>query len=80
MEARITKEPLTVGWREWVALPQFGLPTVRTKIDSGARTSSLRVEALEEFERDGGPWLRFGRSGSAGLEELKVGSENVVDR
>ena len=52
-------EAIVLGWREWLALPQFGIAAIKAKIDSGARTSSLRVESLEEYERDGARWLRF---------------------
>ena len=48
-----------MGWREWVALPGIGLPWVKAKIDTGARTSTLHAEDVEEFDRDGEPWVRF---------------------
>ena len=48
-----------IGWREWLALPEFALPAVKAKIDTGARSSSLHVVALEVFEQDGKTWLRF---------------------
>jgi len=52
-------ESALIGWREWVAFPEWGVAAVKAKIDTGARTSALHAYDLEEFERDGKPWARF---------------------
>ncbi len=53
------KELPVVGWRELVHLPELGLHGMAAKIDTGARTSSIHGEVLEEFERDGEKYVRF---------------------
>jgi len=51
---------ITIGWREWVTLPDLGLQYIKAKIDSGRETSILHTFLIEKFEAGGTEMVRFG--------------------
>ena len=70
---------IVLGWREWVALPDLGLARVRAKVDTGARSSALHVDAQWRFHDAGVPWVGFRLRRSRVSDELVECRAPVLD-
>lgn len=69
-----------LGWEEWASLPQLGLPALKVKVDTGAKTSALHAFAMEPFG-EGQRRVRFGVHPVPGRDDVEVYcTAPIVDR
>lgn len=54
-----SKQLLIIGWREWVSLPELGVPNIKVKVDTGARSSAIHAVDITQFESNGVKRVRF---------------------
>ena len=72
---------LNFGWEEWVSLPGLGMPALKAKIDTGARTSALHAHNIEVFGPASKPKVRFNVHPIPGKDTVDITcSAPIVDR
>jgi ribosomal protein S6--L-glutamate ligase len=77
----LVRSRLIVGWQEWISLPELGLPALRAKFDTGAKTSALHTCFVEPFGSASNPKVRFGVQPSRRAADLEVAAvADVVDQ
>ena len=55
----MTRNKILVGALEKCSLPDLNIENLETRIDTGAKTSSLHVDNIREFEHNGETWIEF---------------------
>lgn len=48
-----------VGSEEWCSFPELGIPVIKARVDSGAKTSALHAINIAPFTKDDSNWVKF---------------------
>ncbi|MEY2972469.1 MAG: ribosomal protein S6--L-glutamate ligase [Pseudomonadota bacterium] len=65
-------EKFTIGWEEWAALPKLGLPAIKVKTDTGAKTSALHAENIQLKGTRLNPKVSFEVSPDPDLPNIRI--------
>ncbi|WP_444994019.1 ATP-dependent zinc protease family protein [Aliikangiella sp. IMCC44359] len=59
MVKKQSQDKLIVGALEKCDLPELGITDLHMRVDTGAKTSSLHVDNIEEHQKNGEKWVSF---------------------
>jgi len=48
-----------IGSEEWCSFETFGIPAIKARVDSGAKTSSIQANAIKTFFKENQEWVSF---------------------
>ncbi|MEH6679480.1 MAG: 30S ribosomal protein S6--L-glutamate ligase [Sediminicola sp.] len=48
-----------IGSEEWCVFKQLGIPAIKARVDSGAKTSSIQATNIKIYERGAQEWVKF---------------------
>ena len=70
-----------IGAEEWCAFPELGIPTIKARVDSGAKTSSIQAQHVKVVMKGGQEWVKFEVNPLQDNRSIKVQCEGkLIDR
>jgi ribosomal protein S6--L-glutamate ligase len=54
-----TTDKIIIGSVEWCSFPGLGIPAIKARVDSGAKTSSIHAFNIQKIRRNGESWISF---------------------
>ena len=48
-----------IGSEEWLSLPNLGIPAIKARVDSGAKSSAIHAFNVQSFRRNSELWVSF---------------------
>ncbi|MBE0391539.1 Ribosomal protein S6--L-glutamate ligase [Flavobacterium sp. PL0002] len=55
----MSENKVILGSEEWCSFPELGIPTIKARVDSGAKTSALHAINIAPFIKNESNWVRF---------------------
>jgi len=52
-------DKIVIGSEEWCSLNSLGIPAIKARVDSGAKTSSIHAYNISTFTKSGQSWVSF---------------------
>ena len=50
---------IILGSEEWCSFPELGIPAIKARVDSGAKTSALHAINIAPFKKEDENWVKF---------------------
>jgi ribosomal protein S6--L-glutamate ligase len=55
----MTEKKIILGSEEWCSFPELGVPAIKARVDSGAKTSALHAINIAPFTKNEKNWVKF---------------------